>query len=53
MHIKVGDPSWDTSRLESEVSAVEEKVVELLDENDVNCLVFVTHCFVDVSVVEG
>ncbi len=53
LHIKVGKEDWDHDQLESEVSSVKAKVLELLEENDVNCLVLVTHCFVDIKTIEG
>ena len=52
LHIKVGLPTWESSLVEAEIAKVEEKITELLEDNGVNCLVFVTHYGVDISVVE-
>lgn len=52
LHIKVGVPSWNNQLVETEVNKVEEKIVKLLEENNIDCLVLVTHYGVDVKLIE-
>jgi hypothetical protein len=54
LHIKVGDPSWrDMDMLDGEITKVEEQVIGLLESNNIDCAVLVTHWAVEVKVVEG
>ena len=52
LHIKVGVPSWNAQMVEEEVNKVEDKVLELLEKNNIDCLVLVTHYGVDVKLIE-
>ncbi len=52
LHIKVGMPGWTNDVVEREINKVEEKIAELFEENNVNCLVLVTHYGVDVRLIE-
>lgn len=54
LHIKVGDPSWkDMNMLDAEIGKVEQQITELIEDNDVDCMVFVTHYGVDVKIIES
>lgn len=54
LHVKVGDISWtDMSMLQSEIDKVQDQIQALVEENDINCAVFVTHWAVEVKVVES
>lgn len=48
--VKVGtssEPATDT-----QIGNVQEKLIELLEENNVNCMVFVTHHAVSMKIIE-
>ena len=56
LHIRVGDASetqWRESTFcDREVRKVEDKILELLERNEINCLVFVTHYAVEINIIE-
>ena len=55
LHVKVGNDKLaeDGEALRAEIEKVEKQISTLIDGNNVNCLVFVTHYAVDVQVVES
>lgn len=50
IHIKVG--THDRPATDEDVSAIEEKIVDLFNNNNINCLAFVTHHAVEVDVIK-
>lgn len=61
LHIKVGDPGWGSDILEpdkmqvlaEEIGKAETQILKLFEDNDISCLAWVTHCFIDVRLVES
>lgn len=54
IHIKVGDSSFveKNHELSNEIQKVENSIVDLIEQNSLNCYVFVTHYAVDINVIE-
>ena len=49
--VKVGTEAEPATQ--EEITAIHKKLVKLFEENDVNCLAFVTHHAVDISIIES
>ena len=48
-HVKVGNEN--TPATTEEINSIQDKLVELFEKNDVNCLAFVTHHAVSVEII--
>ena len=48
VHIKVGNEMKPADT--SDIQAIEEKITTIIDANNINCIVFVTHHAVDINV---
>ena len=48
VHIKVGNEINSAS--DSEIASIEGKIAEIIESNDIECIVFVTHHAVDINV---
>lgn len=58
LHIQVGDSSWGSETLNSEllqkeIKYVENQILSLMNNNDINCLVWVTHPFIKINIIES
>lgn len=57
LHVRVGDNKdirWlDSDFSNVEVKKVEDRFIDLLNENEINCLVFVTHHAVEIQIIES
>ena len=51
LHVKVGDVVNPAS--DAEVTKIEKKLTELFEENSINCVTFVSHHAMEISIVEG
>ena len=50
IHVKIGDKEYIPSK--AEIDDIDNQLTHLLNSFDINCLVFVTHPFVEVKVIE-
>ena len=50
LHVKVGD--HDRPAKEEDIKSIQNSLINLLEENNVNCLAFVTHHAVDINIIE-
>ena len=48
--VKVGTP--EQSATEAQIKDVQEKLIELLDANNIDCVTFVTHHAVEMEIIE-
>lgn len=51
IHVKVGDINWDSKTATEEIEKVKNDLQKLLDDNEVNCLLYVTHRFVEIRCI--
>lgn len=51
LHVRVGDDNWDEDTVEKEIERIKEDLQELLNKNGVDCLVYVTHKFVEIRAI--
>ena len=51
LHIKVGDENSPAST--KEVNDIEEKITKLFNENNINCVSFVTHHAVNIDIIDN
>lgn len=53
IHVKVGDEamSKDADLLQSEIDKVDEAITGLVESNNIDCLVLVTHYAVDIDII--
>jgi len=51
LHVKVGKPDSPIEEVEREMKSLEDKIEKLFQDNNVNCLVLVTHCFVEIHLI--
>ena len=49
LHIKVGTATEPAS--DEQIKEIEDKVIDLLKRNDINCLAFVTHHAVEIKII--
>jgi len=50
LHIKVGDKERPAS--EDDIKGIQKNIQDIFDQNDVNCIAFVTHHAVEVKIIE-
>lgn len=50
IHIKVGNEQEPSN--DEDINQIEAKITKLFEDNDVNCMVFVTHHAVDIRLIE-
>jgi hypothetical protein len=50
LHVKVGSSEFPAS--EEHINNIQNQIVDLLEKNNVNCLVFVTHHAVSMDIIE-
>lgn len=53
LHVKVGCPDWDLEQMQSEVNRIGDIMQNSMDDFGINCQILVTHCFVDINVIES
>ena len=51
LHVKVGGDNWNDEEIKGEIEKVENTLGGLLKDNNVDCLVYVTHKFVDIKAI--
>ena len=50
LHVKVGDAN--TPAIDDQISDIQKEIVRLFEENNINCVAFVTHHAVSINIIE-
>ena len=53
LHVKVGDAGMDIDTLQAEIEKVEEQMIDLIENNNLDCLVLVTHYAVNINIIDS
>ncbi|NJL70442.1 MAG: hypothetical protein HC888_01930 [Candidatus Competibacteraceae bacterium] len=53
IHVKVGAPEGSASLVGEEIKKVQDDLVKLLEDNNIDCLLYVSHEFVNIQIIES